>query len=117
VYSQPAYFFISNRVVRSVPVKTTEADQMTFHRTAGKGGTRNSARTKHIDEYAPDFNKSQGSGANPRGKKQNNPGKQSGRYDRMMAIARDPGATEAGRRPKRSKLEQMLAGKSGVTDF
>lgn len=46
---------------------------MTYHRTAGKGGTRNSARTKHIDEYAPNFNKTQGSGVNRRGRKQNNP--------------------------------------------
>ncbi len=46
---------------------------MTYHATAGKGGTRNSARTKHIDEYAPNFNKSQGSGVNRRGRKENNP--------------------------------------------
>lgn len=48
---------------------------MTFHRTAGTGGTRNSARTKHIDEYAPNYNKSAGSGVNRVGRKQNNPPK------------------------------------------
>jgi hypothetical protein len=96
---------------------------MTYHRTCGKGGTRNSARERHIDEYAPNFNKSRGSGRNPRGRKQNNPPKSAAdqraadRFGLMMATARDPGATEAGRRPKRSKLDKFLAGTSGITDF
>ncbi len=97
---------------------------MTFHRTCGKGGTRNSARERHIDEYAPNFNKRQGSGANPRGRKKNNPtkaddtgGRAAARHRMMLETARDPGATEKGRRPVRSKFDQWLGGKSGITDF
>jgi hypothetical protein len=36
---------------------------MTFHRTAGKGGTRNSRRTKHPELSFPNFNKSTRKGA------------------------------------------------------
>lgn len=52
---------------------------MTFHRTAGKGGTRNSRRTKHPELSFPNFNKSTGSGRVRQGKTQLNPGKKRNR--------------------------------------
>lgn len=85
---------------------------MSYHRTGGKGGTRNSARTKHIDEYAPNFNKRQGSGRNPRGKKQNNPAKRTPRerYDRMMAEARGEGRNPPKFPNEMTTLEKKLSG-------
>lgn len=69
---------------------------MTYHRTGGKGGTRNSPQERHIDEYAPNFNKTQGSGRVRQGRKQNNPPKKLSaaerrqRYDRMMGDRETP---------------------------
>ncbi|MGI9288798.1 MAG: hypothetical protein ACR2P1_25650 [Pseudomonadales bacterium] len=97
---------------------------MTYHRTCGKGGTRNSARERHADEYLPNFNKSTTDGfSSPprRGRKVNNPGKGKGtkdaaaqgrrtkdRYDRMAA----------GIPPRQTIGERVGArfiGKSGIT--
>ena len=64
---------------------------MTFHRTAGTGGSRNSRRERHATDL-PNFNKSIGSGVNRKGKKKLNPPTNGGttpearrkRYNRMM---------------------------------
>ena len=48
---------------------------MSYHRTGGKGGTRNSPRERHAEDYLPNFNKKQGSGTNPKGRVKKNPGK------------------------------------------
>ena len=63
---------------------------MTYHRTAGTGGTRNSSQERHFTNK-PNFNKSQGSGTVRRGKTVHNPSKTKpkkdtkSRYDRMMS--------------------------------
>lgn len=57
---------------------------MTYHRTAGKGGTRNSAAERH--PKMPNFNKSTADGFSrpPRtGKVQKNPGMHGGRKRTM----------------------------------
>lgn len=88
---------------------------MTYHRTGGTGGTRNSPRERHADRFLPNFNKSQGSGAKRKGKRMDNPGKGSKRkdtpkqrYDRMMS----------GIPPKKTIGEHLgsrMIGKSKVT--
>ncbi len=98
---------------------------MTFHRTCGTNGTRNSKRERHADEYLPNFNKSTSDGysaAPKRGRKMNNPGpgknakdtprqrraKTKSRYDRMMA----------GIEPRRTLAERIASqfiGRSKVT--
>ncbi len=67
---------------------------MTYHRTGGKGGTRNSPRERHADRFLPNFNKSTAGGhsvAPRKGRRVDNPGKGSKpkdtptqRYKRMM---------------------------------
>ena len=92
---------------------------MSFHRTGGKGGSRNSARERHADKFLPNFNKSTTGGHSrpPRkGKRVDNPGKGSkkkdtthrDRYDDMMFKAR------SGIKPRQSVKNRILAGKSGV---
>lgn len=104
---------------------------MTYHRTGGKGGTRNSARERHAEYYLPEIGlKSTKRGFKRparKGKTQLNPkltksqqkdrDRAQSRYKLMMAKARDKSTTEADRRPKRSTLDKWLAGKSGITDF
>lgn len=46
---------------------------MTYHRTCGKGGSRNSVRERHADRFLPNFNKTQGSGTIARGRRKDNP--------------------------------------------
>jgi len=84
---------------------------MTYHRTAGKGGTRNSATERHFTNK-PNFNKSAGSGANPQGRVKHNPPAAKkdtkGRYDRM----------KAGIKPRKTLGEHIgsrMIGKSKVT--
>ena len=45
---------------------------MTYHRTAGKGGTRNSKQGRHPKH--PNFNKKRGSSKRTKGRMVNNPG-------------------------------------------
>lgn len=55
---------------------------MTYHRTGGKGGTRNSRQTKHPELFLPNFNKSTTAGRKlpPRkGKLKLNPSKKRNR--------------------------------------
>lgn len=80
---------------------------MTFHRTAGEGGTRNSPRERHADKYLPNFNKSQGSGRKRKGKEQLNPTNEE-RYKRMMS----------GKPPKKNLKDEFgsrMIGRSKVT--
>ena len=86
---------------------------MTFHRTCGKNGTRNSPTERHADEYLPNFNKSEGSGVNRRGKKQNNPTW----ADRYKAETGDPRPTDADMRQYRrqktkSRYKKMRQGQA-----
>ena len=91
---------------------------MSFHRTGGQGGTRNSPREKHCDRYLPNFNKSTSGGHSRRprkGKRMDNPGPGSSpkdsprkKYDAMMKKAR------AGIKPRQSLGNRILAGKSDV---
>lgn len=65
---------------------------MSFHRTGGKGGTRNSVRERHADRFLPNFNKSQGSGRVARGRRKDNPpSSPRDNYDAMMTRAKDLG--------------------------
>lgn len=91
---------------------------MTYHRTAGKGGTRNSRQERHFTNK-PNFNKSTSGGHSKRpskGKQVMNPPTKPKdtshreRYDTMMARAR------AGIKPRRTGLDRMLSGKSDITD-
>jgi hypothetical protein len=89
---------------------------MSYHRTGGKGGTRNSPRERHADRFLPNFNKSTSGGHSrkpSKGRRMDNPGKGSKpkdtpeqRYKRMMG----------GQKMRRTGLDRALSGKSGITD-
>lgn len=80
---------------------------MTYHRTGGKNGTRNSPRERHADKYLPNFNKKQGSGVKRKGREQLNPTNEE-RYKRMMG----------GKKPKMSlatrAMNRLALGRSKV---
>lgn len=91
---------------------------MSYHRTGGKGGTRNSVRERHADRFLPNFNKSTSGGHTRRplkGKRKDNPPTSKKdqeyrqRYDDMMFKAKN-----AGIKPTQSALNKLLAGKSGI---
>ena len=63
---------------------------MTYHRTCGKGGSRNSVRERHADRFLPNYNKSQGSGKIARGRRVDNPPpKQRDFWDAQVEAAGD----------------------------
>lgn len=87
---------------------------MTFHRTGGKGGTRNSRQERHFTNV-PNFNKSQGSGRNPQGRVKHNPPR--GSMDTMSPKERYK-RMQAGIPPRKTLGEHIgsrLIGKSKVT--
>lgn len=81
---------------------------MTYHRTGGKGGTRNSPRERHFTDK-PNFNKYQGSGVRRKGKMVHNPDN-SKRYEEMMS-----GHGIPKRKNLKEKLGAYMIGRSKVT--
>lgn len=94
---------------------------MTYHRTGGKGGTRNSVRERHADRFLPNFNKSTTRGhSRParKGRRKDNPPtsrKDTSTQERFADTMKK--AREAGVKPRRTALDRILGGKSDVTDW